>query len=74
LKIIHVKVKPNAKVSRFEETKDGSWLALLKSPPVDGKANRELLGLIAGHYSCPKSSITIKSGAAGRLKLVQIDI
>jgi uncharacterized protein YggU (UPF0235/DUF167 family) len=74
LKIIQVIVKPNARVSRFEETKNGSWLALLKSPPVDGKANKELLALIAGHFSCPKSSITIKSGTAARFKLVRIDI
>ncbi len=74
LKIIQIKVKPNARVSRLEEAADGSWLALLKAPPVDGRANKELLALIADHYACSKSAITIKSGAAGRLKLVRINI
>jgi uncharacterized protein YggU (UPF0235/DUF167 family) len=34
-----VKVKPNARQSSLQRQPDGSWLALLKSPPVDGKAN-----------------------------------
>lgn len=43
-KIIQVKVKPNARTSSFEPSgTDGLWLAQLKSPPVDGKANAELV-------------------------------
>ena len=43
MKIIQVKVKPNARVSVIEEADNGPWLAQLKSPPVDGKANKELV-------------------------------
>ncbi len=73
MRIIQVKVKPNARVSMLEEAGNGPWLAHLKSPPVDGKANKELLTLIARHFGCPKSAVSIKSGAAGRIKLVKID-
>jgi uncharacterized protein (TIGR00251 family) len=73
MKIIQVKVRPNARVSAIEEVADGPWLAQLKSPPVDGKANRELVKLIARHLTCPKSAISIKSGASSRIKLVKID-
>jgi len=72
MKIIQVKVKPNARASTLEEADDGPWLAQLKSPPVDGKANKELIGLIARHFGCPKSAVSIKSGAAGRMKFVKI--
>ena len=72
MKIIQVKVRPNARISALEETNDGLWLAQLKSPPVDGKANKELVTLIAQHFGCPKSAVSIKSGAAGRIKLVKI--
>ena len=72
IKIIQVKVKPNARTSSLEQASDGSWLAQLKSPPVDGKANAELSGLIARHFGCPKSAVLIKSGASGRMKLVQL--
>lgn len=73
MKIIQVKVKPNAQVSTFEEAGSGPCLAQLKSPPVDGKANKELVALIARHFGCPKSAVSIKSGASGRMKLVKID-
>lgn len=73
MRIIQVKVKPNARVSALEETGNGPWLAQLKSPPVDGKANKELMTLIARHFGCPKSAVSIKSGASGRVKLVKID-
>ena len=73
MKTIQVKVKPNARVSTLEEVTDGPWLARLKSPPVDGKANRELVSLIARHLGCAKSAVTIKSGASGRVKLVRIE-
>jgi uncharacterized protein YggU (UPF0235/DUF167 family) len=71
VKTIQVKVKPGARVSLFHEQADGSWLAQLKSPPVDGKANKELIALIAGHFGCTKSSIKIKSGQSSKLKLIQ---
>jgi uncharacterized protein len=72
-KVIQVKVKPNARVSLLEEKKDGTWLAQIKSPPVDGKANEELISLVARHFACRKADVSIKAGASGRLKLVQID-
>jgi len=72
MKIIQVKVKPNARASTLEEADDGPWLAQLKSPPVDGKANKELIGLIARHFGCPRSAVSIKSGASGRMKFVKI--
>jgi uncharacterized protein (TIGR00251 family) len=70
---IRVKVSPRSRSSSLEQTADGDWLARLKSPPVDGKANRELVALIAERFGCPKSAVSIKSGAGARLKLVRID-
>ena len=74
MKTVQVKVKPNARVTALREVAEGPWLARLKSPPVDGKANKELVALIARHFACPKSSVSIKSGASGRMKVVQIDV
>jgi uncharacterized protein (TIGR00251 family) len=69
---IQVKVKPNSRVSTLEQGGDGVWLARLKSPPVDGKANAELVGLIADRFGCRKAEVTIRSGAGGRIKLIRI--
>jgi uncharacterized protein (TIGR00251 family) len=69
-----VKVKPNAKQQKIAEQSDGSLNIHLKSPPVDGKANEELIKLLAEKFNVPKSSIRIKSGISSRQKLVEIDI
>jgi uncharacterized protein (TIGR00251 family) len=73
MKTLQVKVKPNARASSLQESADGLWLAQLKSPPVDGKANAELIALVAAHFGCRKTQVTIKSGAGSRMKLVRID-
>lgn len=72
-RVIQIKVKPNARASLLEEREDGTWLAQIKSPPVDGKANEELIALIAKHFDCRKADVSIKAGASARLKLVQIN-
>jgi uncharacterized protein (TIGR00251 family) len=71
--VIAVKVKPNSRVSLLAQAEGGAWLAQLKSPPVDGKANKELLALVARHFGCRKSAVSLKSGASARTKLVRIE-
>jgi uncharacterized protein (TIGR00251 family) len=73
MRILQVKVKPNSRESLLAQQADGSWLARVKSPPVDGKANAAVIELIAAHFGVRKVQVTIKSGTSGRLKLVQID-
>ncbi|MBD2252870.1 DUF167 domain-containing protein [Nostoc parmelioides] len=68
-----VKVKPNSKQQKIAEQDDGSLTVHLKSPPVDGKANEELIKLLAEKFDVPKSHITIKSGLSSRQKLIEID-
>ncbi len=72
MKKIQVKVKPGARLSKIEAQEDGSWIAWVKAPPVDGKANAELTALIARRFDVPKANIAIKAGAGGRMKLVEI--
>ncbi|MBD1927293.1 DUF167 domain-containing protein [Trichocoleus sp. FACHB-90] len=45
-----VKVKPNSKNQNIEEAADGSLIINLKSPPVDGKANKELIQILAKKF------------------------
>jgi uncharacterized protein (TIGR00251 family) len=71
--VIQVKVKPSSRVSLLAQADSGVWLAQLKSRPVDGKANEELLSLVAQHFGCRKSAVSIKSGASGRTKWVRIE-
>ena len=72
-RIIQVKVTPRARESSLTQLEDGTWVAKLKSPPVDGKANKELIALVAEQFGCSKGAVSIKAGASGRTKLVRID-
>jgi len=68
-----VKVKPNSRQQKIEEQTDGSLTVHLKSPPVDGKANDELIQILSKKFAVPKSSIRIKSGLSSKTKLVEIN-
>ena len=72
-RMIQVKVKPNAHESVLEESAPGVFSARLKSPPVDGKANAELIALVAKRFGCSRSAVSIRGGASGRTKLVRIE-
>jgi uncharacterized protein (TIGR00251 family) len=69
---LQIKAKPGSRVSTLEAQPDGTWVARLKSPPVDGKANAELIALVAERFGCRKSDVSIRSGAGGRMKWVEI--
>ena len=71
--MLQVKVKVRANTSSLEQVSDGSWVAKLKSPPVDGKANAELIALVAQHFKCRKAAVVIKAGVSGRTKLVKVE-
>ncbi len=51
---IQVKVKPNSKQQKIEEDPDGVLVIRLKSHPVDGKANKELISILAKKYQVSK--------------------
>jgi hypothetical protein len=71
-KVVAVRVKPNSRRPRIEAAADGALIAHLAAPPLEGRANRELLERLAEYLSVPKSRLRIRSGAASRAKLVEI--
>ncbi len=70
--MIQVKVKLQSRVSTLKRLDDGTYLAQIKSPPVDGQANAELLALVAREFGCAKLALSIKVGGAARLKWVTV--
>ncbi len=69
---IRVTVKPRSHVNEFLETAPGFFEARVKAAPYEGKANAELITLIAKYYKVPKSRVLITSGSSARKKLVEI--
>ncbi len=47
---LQLKAKPGSSRSELVQEADGTWTAWLKSPPVDGKANAELIALVAKRF------------------------
>ena len=70
---LRVKVKPRSNTTSLTQAPDGTWVARLKSPPVDGKANDELIALVAEQFRCRKADVRIAAGATARMKRLTID-
>jgi hypothetical protein len=49
-RLIAVRVKPRSAQDALEQQPDGSWVARLRAPPVDGRANEALIALVAAHF------------------------
>lgn len=70
---ITIKVITKSKNQEIQEQPDNSLKVKLKSAPVKGKANEELIELLAKHYQVAKSQIQVIRGFSARNKLIEID-
>ena len=56
------------------DTDGGAVLKVaVNQPPVEGKANTALIRLLAKSWGLPKTAISVKKGASGRLKTLFIE-
>lgn len=73
-----LKVTPGAKKNEILGWEDdypqvGRVLKIkIAAPPVEGKANKEIVLFLAKTLGVPKSSIEVVHGTSGRIKLVEI--
>ncbi len=70
--ILAVYVQPRASKTRLVGLYDGMLKIACSSPPVDGKANKELIRFLAGLFGCPKRSVILLRGGSSRRKQFQI--
>ena len=70
---IRVKVVPNSSKNEVKE-ENGILKIHLTAPPLEGRANKELIGTIAKHFKVKKSQIKIIRGARSREKTVRISM
>lgn len=69
--IIQVKVKLYSREAKLEKVEDGSYVAHLTKVPDKGKANDELIGLLAREFGVVRDKIRIKTPTA-RKKIVEV--
>jgi hypothetical protein len=68
---IHVKLKPNSRTEELSH-EGGSFIAKVKEPPREGKANQAVIKLLAGHFGVPQSQVRIVSGFKSRNKIIEV--
>jgi len=69
---ILVRVQPNARHNELLGFKGGVLHLRIAAPPVEGKANQELIKFLSAILGVSKSSLTIEKGVIGRRKLIGI--
>ena len=70
--VIKVKVTPNSSRNILAQDYGDHLLVKLTSPPVEGKANKQLLKFIGKKLGVPPSSIKILRGHSSREKVLFI--
>lgn len=68
----NVRVIPRSAKSEIVGEYNGDLKVRLTSPPVDGKANKELIKILAKELKVAKSNIEIISGKTSKSKRIQI--
>ena len=67
-----VKVIPNSSSSKITEITEEYLKMKLNSPPIENKANKEVVLLLSKTLGIPKTSIEILSGDKNKLKTILI--
>lgn len=70
--VIALYVQPRASRTEVTGLHDGAVRLRIAAPPVDGKANAEIITFLTKRLDVAKSSVRIISGDSGRRKLVLV--
>lgn len=70
--IFSVRVIPKASKSEIVGEHDGALKIKLKSPPIDGAANAELIKVLAKHFHVSKNAVEILKGQTSKTKQIKI--
>ena len=71
--MLSVYAQPRASRTALCGLYDGRVKVALRAPPVDGKANAELVRYLAEQLGVPKRCVRVVAGASGRRKRVLIE-
>ena len=69
-----VKVVPNSSASKLVEVNEEFVKIKLNSPPIEGRANKEVILLLSKILGVPKTSIELVSGDKSKLKTLNVPL
>jgi uncharacterized protein (TIGR00251 family) len=70
--IIDVRVMPRASKSEVSGTRGDAVVVRLKTPPVDGAANAELIEILASRLQVSRRAVAMVTGETSRRKRVKV--
>lgn len=70
--ILYLYVQPGAKKSEIVGMHEGVLKIRLNAPPIEGRANKELLKYVAQLFKVPPSQIVLKRGDKSRHKVLLV--
>lgn len=68
--IVNVKAQPRSSRSLVDGLLGDALKVRIRSAPVDGKANKELIETLADEFDLPKSSVVFRSGETSKTKRI----
>lgn len=71
--MLSINVKPNSRSTQLLKDAAGNWVLRIKQPPVEGKANTEVIAVLAKMLQLPKAAIAIRSGHKSSHKRLLIE-
>lgn len=70
--IFNARVLPKSSKSEIVGEHDGALKIKIKSPPVNGAANAELIVILAKFFDVPKNAVEILKGQTSKTKQIKI--
>jgi uncharacterized protein (TIGR00251 family) len=70
--VLQLRLQPGASRSGWGEPLDDALKVRVHAPPVDGKANAELIAFVARAFRVGRSRVCIESGQRARLKRIRV--
>lgn len=71
--LIKVKVFPNSKEEEIIKKSEDSFEVKVKEKPLEGKANRAVIKVLALYFKIPESKIKLVKGAKQRNKIFEVN-
>ena len=70
--VLQVEIQPRASTDVIAGVMDGRLKIRLTAPPVEGRANEQLIAFLARAFRVPKGSVILERGDASKRKQLRV--
>ena len=70
--LVRIKAKPHAREDALHGVRAGELLVSVRAPAEKGRANEQIVRLVASALGLPASAVTLKSGASSSHKVLLV--